>query len=61
LERFRAEHGCELLVLNNETLSPSRETVQDLMTIVHCVSCRPYGLCTNKKQLNEALEKDLGS
>jgi putative resolvase len=58
-ERFCAEHGCELLVLNNETLSPEQEMVQDLMTIVHCFSCRLYGLRNYKKKLDEALKKDL--
>ena len=48
-----------LLVLNNETLSPEQKMVQDLMTIVHCFSCRLYGLRTDKKKRDEALKKDL--
>jgi hypothetical protein len=39
-----ALHGCEVLVLNQERLSPEQEMVQDLMTIVHCFSSRLYGL-----------------
>ena len=31
-----ASHGCEVLVLNQDTLSPEQEMVQDLMTIVLC-------------------------
>ena len=58
-ERFCAEHGCELLILNSETLSPEQEMVQDLMTIVHCFSCRLYGLRNYKKKLDEALKQDL--
>src|SRR6266436_4855667 len=42
--QFCADHGCELLVLNQETFSPEQEMVQDLMTIVHCFSSRLYGL-----------------
>jgi putative resolvase len=34
--QFCADHGCELLALNQEMLSPEQEMVQDLMTIVHC-------------------------
>ena len=44
-------HGCELLVLNTETLSPEQEMVQDLMTITHCFSARLYGL----RQLPQSL------
>jgi Helix-turn-helix domain/Resolvase, N terminal domain len=45
-------NGCELLVLNAETLSPQEEMVQDLMTIVDCFSSRLYGL----KRLQERTE-----
>jgi len=57
-ERFCTEHGTELLVLNNEQLSPEQEMVQDLLTIVHCFSARLYGLRNYRKKLNEALERD---
>ncbi len=49
-------HGCEILVLNQDRLSP--EQVQDLMTIVHCFSSRLYGLRNYRKKLNEALKHD---
>jgi putative resolvase len=58
-ERFCAEHQCELLVLNNEQLSPEQEMVQDLLTIVHCFSARLDGLHNYRKKLNEALSKDM--
>ena len=48
-------HGCELLVLNTETLSPEQEMVQDLMTITHCFSARLYGLRNYRKALQKAL------
>jgi len=51
-------HGCELLVLNNESLSPEQEMVQDLMTIIHCFSSRLYGLRNYRKKLKEALRKN---
>ena len=50
--------GCELLILNNESLSPEQEMVQDLMTIVYCFSSRLYGLRNYKKKLKEALASD---
>ena len=57
-EHYAATHGCQLLVLNQEHLSPEQEMVQDLMTIVHCFSSRLYGLRNYRKQLNKALEDD---
>ena len=36
--------GCELLVLNQERLSPEQEMVQDVMTVVHWFSGRLCGL-----------------
>lgn len=58
-ERFCQEHECELLILNNEQLSPEQEMVQDLLTIVHCFSARLYGLRNYKKKLAEALNEDV--
>lgn len=57
-EHFAKINGCELLVLNQERLSPEQEMVQDLMTIVHCFSSRLYGLRNYRKKLNEALKND---
>jgi putative resolvase len=53
--RFCKQHGCEILVLNNETLSPEPEMVEDLMTIVDCFSSRLDGLGNYKKSLKLAL------
>lgn len=57
-EHYAKLHGCEVLVLNQERLSPEQEMVQDLMTIVHCFSSRLYGLRNYRKTLNEALRRD---
>jgi predicted site-specific integrase-resolvase len=35
-EHYAKTNGCEVLVLNQERLSPEQEMVQDPMTIVHC-------------------------
>jgi len=50
--------GCELVVMNTESLSPEQEMVQDLMTIVHCFSSRLYGLRNYRKALKAALGHD---
>ena len=57
-EHFARGHGCELLVLNQQRLSPEQEMVQDLTTIVRCFSSRLYGLRNYRKELDEALRKD---
>src|SRR3984885_11343451 len=57
-EHYAKTHGCEVLVLNQERLSPEQEMVQDLMTIVHCFSSRLYGLRNYRKKLDEALKQD---
>ncbi len=56
---FCARHGTDLIVLNQETLSPEQEMVNDLRAIVHVFSARLDGLRSYGKALNHALsEKD---
>lgn len=57
-EHYAKANGCEVLVLNQERLSPEQEMVQDLMTIVHCFSSRLYGLRNYRKKLDEALKQE---
>jgi predicted site-specific integrase-resolvase len=54
-------HGCELIVLNSESLSPEQELVQDLMSITHGFSRRLDGLRTSRRSLKEALTQDAAS
>lgn len=56
-ERFASKHGCEVLVLNQERLSPEQEMVQDLLSIVHTFSARLYGLRNYRASLKKALAK----
>lgn len=53
--------GCQIVVLNTESLSPEQELVQDLMTIVHCFSSRLYGLRNYRKAIQKALTDDQGT
>ena len=57
-EYFLQQHDCKLVVINNESLSPESEMVQDLMAIVHCFSCRLYGLRRYKKVIREAAKNE---
>lgn len=52
-ERFLKNKNVNILVVNNETLSPQEEMVQDLISIIHVFSCRIYGLRKYKKKVSE--------
>jgi predicted site-specific integrase-resolvase len=45
------ESGCEIVIANQESLSPQQEMVEDLMSIVHTFSCRLYGMRKYKSQI----------
>jgi predicted site-specific integrase-resolvase len=48
---FCNRHGCEIEIINVESLSPEQEVVKDLLTIIHCFSSRLYGLRRYKKEI----------
>ena len=54
-EYFAESHGCEIRVVNQPSLSPQAELVEDLMAVVHAFSCRLYGLRRYRKQIREAV------
>ncbi|MCL0082194.1 IS607 family transposase [Dehalococcoidia bacterium] len=58
IEHLCKTHGCNLLVMNMESLSPEQEMVQDILAIVRCFSARLYGLRKYRKALKKALESD---
>lgn len=49
-ERFLDKFNVKIIVVNNESLSPSEELVQDIISILHIFSCRIYGLRKYKKR-----------
>lgn len=57
-EHYARSNGCEILVLNQERLSPDQEMVQDLMTVIHDFSSRIHGLTAYRQQLNALLKND---
>ena len=52
-EKFLRKMGVEIMIVNNEKLSPQEELVQDLISIIHAFSCRIYGLRKYKKKMSE--------
>lgn len=61
LDHLCQTHGCKLVVVNIESLSPEQEMIQDMLAIVHCFSARLSGLRNYKKTLKEALKVDAGT
>ena len=55
-EKFVESCGCTIEVVNNETTSPQEEMIQDLVSIIHCFSCRIYGLRKYKTKISEDKE-----
>jgi predicted site-specific integrase-resolvase len=51
----------EIIVVNNEKLSPQEELVNDLVFIIHVFSCKIYSLRKYKKQIkkDEKIAKEL--
>ena len=52
-ERFLAKFNVKIIIVNNESLSPQEELVQDIVSILHVFSCRIYGLRKYKKKIRE--------
>ena len=61
IEEFASWYGCQIIVANQESLSPQQEMVEDLMSIIHCFSSRLYGLRSYKKQIRKIAEISLDS
>ena len=51
--RFCEKFNTEIIVVNNENLSPQKELMQDIISILHVFSCKLYGLRKYKKQIKE--------
>ncbi len=60
-EKFCMKFNTTIVVVNNEELSPQEELVQDIVSILQVFSCRLYGLCKYKKQIegDEEIAKEL--
>jgi len=51
---FAESHGCEIRVVNQPSLSPQAEWVEDLMAVVDSFAARLPGLRRYRKQIREA-------
>jgi predicted site-specific integrase-resolvase len=57
-ECFADRHGCEIVIMNQESLSPAEEVTQDLLAIIHCFSSRLYGLRKYKDKVIEMAKEE---
>jgi predicted site-specific integrase-resolvase len=55
LEHVATKNGCAIIVANQESLSPEREMVEDLLAIVRTFSCRLDGLRRYEKVIKAEL------
>ena len=55
---FLTSLGVEIIVVNNELLSPQEEMIQDLISIIHVFSCRIYGLRKYKSTIRDDIKKN---
>lgn len=56
-EHYCDVNDCKITIMNNETLSPREEMVNDLMTIINCFSSRLYGLRSYKPNKEDLLKE----
>ncbi len=55
-EKFCGKFQTEIIIVNNEALSPNEELVQDITAILHVFSCRLNGLRKYKSQIQADAE-----
>ncbi len=53
VEYLASENECKIVVVNQPSSSPQQELVEDLLSIVHCFSCRLYGQRNYTKHLTK--------
>jgi predicted site-specific integrase-resolvase len=56
-EKFCADHGCTITVMNAQSMSPEAEMTKDLLAIIHCFSSRLYGLRKYKKNIADMISE----
>ncbi len=59
IEQLLSKRGCEIIIANQESMSPQQELVEDLMAVIHCFSCRLYGARTYRKEKEQGIRQIL--
>ncbi|MBW4669632.1 MAG: IS607 family transposase [Cyanomargarita calcarea GSE-NOS-MK-12-04C] len=58
LEEFCSWYSCKITVVNQLSLSPHQELVEDLLAIIHCFSSRLYSLRKYKTEIKKMIESE---
>lgn len=61
IEQLCKENNVDLVIIDDEKLSPQEEMVTDLMSIIHVFSSRLYGLKTYKNKIKDMVESNENS
>ena len=61
IEQLAKYSDCKIIVANQTHLSLQAELCDDIMAIVHCFSCRLYGLRSYSKNLKKELQKTINN
>lgn len=56
-EHMANRHNYQIVVVNQEKLSPQQELVEDMLAIIHSFSSRLYGLRKYKKQVKQMVKE----
>ena len=52
-EKLCQKFNTKIIIVNNKTMSPQQELVDDIISILHVFSCRLYGLRKYKTKIKE--------
>lgn len=52
-EKLCQKFNTKIIIVNNDTMSPQQELVDDIISILHVFSCRLYGLRKYKTKIKE--------
>jgi len=58
IDYLAKQNNCEIIIANQEQLSPEQEMIEDLMAIIHTFSCRIYGLRKYKKMIKSEVKDE---
>jgi len=52
-QQWLSQYGVDIEIVKNEELSPEKEMVEDLISVIHVFSCRIYGLRKYKGKIKK--------
>lgn len=56
-QHYIESHGGELIIANQQSMSPAEELTEDLLAVVHSFSCRLYGVRKYEKKIVDMISE----